>query len=135
MATVGGEMDHKGISDEPAHVIRDTTREVRIAAVGISVLLFLLSLTQDAYYIWRGNGWGPGFALLLLGWLGVFVGEFAWLANPALVVAWLALWKRRRQFIALAFAVTSLLLALSFLLDRGVQQVRAGPAPINTRNY
>ena len=51
--------------------------------IGFSVFLYLaacvapcLEVTQKSDPVW------PGWQILLMGWLGVLVGQFAWLANP-----------------------------------------------------
>src|SRR3954463_1280614 len=55
----------------------------RWALVGLSVALFLLCLTQDGYYVEGPDprAWASPAVLLSMGWLGVFEGVFAWLAN------------------------------------------------------
>ncbi len=82
-----------------------------------SVLLFLGSLTQDAYYLAGDNpeAWSASWGLLLIGWMGVFFGVFAWLANPLLVLSWL-LCLRGKQGAALIVSIAAVLFALSFLL-------------------
>ena len=60
-----------------------------------SILLFVASLTQDCFFIDRlenPRAWSNGFGLLAVGWLGVFTGVYSWLANPTLLIAWLAMW-------------------------------------------
>ena len=49
-----------------------------------SVLLFVASLTQDAYYLAGDNpdSWSASWVLLLMVWMGVFYGVITWLANP-----------------------------------------------------
>jgi hypothetical protein len=76
---------------------------VRTVFIGASILLFLVSLTQNGYYRDgdRGDAWAPSFSLLLVGWLGVFAGIPAWLANPMLAVAWWLMGRRRSALVAL----------------------------------
>lgn len=52
-----------------------------IAAVVVSLLLFLASLPLDAFYIDRADNpraWSLGFGLLCIGWVAVFDGVPAW---------------------------------------------------------
>ena len=60
--------------------------------MGVSILLFVISLTQNGYHIDDSDdrGWHPAVGLLLVGCLGAFTGVFAWLANPLLVATWTA---------------------------------------------
>lgn len=84
-----------------------------------SLLLFALSLANDAYSTSydAGSGGHPGVFLLLLGWLGIaWGGTLAWLANPALGVAW-AFFIRKRHGYSGAAAAVALLLMLSFLFQ------------------
>ena len=106
----------------------------------LSVSIYLLSLSQDAY------GYGNGaknnsFMILVTGWMGVFM-EFAgilewfvnifkhqtnefifgacftWIANPFLFVSWFTLFKKQKlSFWTSAFAT---LLSLSFLLFNNI---------------
>lgn len=96
--------------------------------VGLSILLFLVSLSQKAYHIDTDDHpthW-DGLALLLVGWAGLFQGVFAWLANPALFVAWILLLSRRRRTLAVYFSIAAVALALSFLLHRKILRNEAG---------
>ena len=94
-------------------ILRAST--IMLAATGVG--LFLLSLTQDGYYIdgTDPRAWAPAWGLLLFGWLGLFSGVFAWVANPLLVIGWI-LFIRRRYRAGLWTAIAALLLMLSFLL-------------------
>jgi hypothetical protein len=82
-----------------------------------SILLFLASLTQDAYYLAGDNpeAWAASWGLLLIGWMGVYFGVFAWLANPLLLLSWM-LFLRRKFGAAFVGSAAALLFALSFLL-------------------
>jgi hypothetical protein len=106
-------------------------RPFLVAAVlfSISILLFLLSLTQDVFYREqhpREPETETGLLLLLFGWLAVFEGVLAWLANPALFVAWITMWFR--PTFAAAAAVVSLLFSLSFL---GIHTIPPDPRVIS----
>lgn len=110
---------------EPKPRRRLTTTGAFIAA---SILLFLVSLTLNCYRTEGGgpHGWQPAFWLLLAGWIGLFAGIPAWLANPALGVAWLLMGMRRSALAALALTVASLGFALSFLLHQKIPIDEAG---------
>lgn len=87
--------------------------------VGVSILLFLASLTQNPFRTAspnepKGHYFG-GLALLLIGWVGVLGGIVAWLANPALLMAWIFTFSRYRRVEAVVCSVAALGLALSFL--------------------
>lgn len=96
--------------------------------VGISLALFLISLVLHCFYIDRPDpaAWAPGIALLLVGWLGMFDGIFAWLANPLLLLAWTAIWFPRLRFASFACALLALLFALSFLLHDDIMADEGG---------
>lgn len=87
----------------------------------VSVALFAACLTQDGYYIEGPNprAWSPAWGLFLFGWIGVFFGVFAWLANPLLLASWYLLHKHRYRS-SLYIASIALLLAGTFLLHSHV---------------
>jgi hypothetical protein len=93
-----------------------------------SVSLFAISLTQDCFYIDRTDrdAYALGLGLLLIGWLGVLVGVFAWLANPLLMVVWLLTLLGRQRMVAVACALGSLGFSLSFLLHDDIMANEAG---------
>ena len=78
----------------------------RLTIVLASVVLLVVCLTQDGFYIEGPNprAWASGFYLFLLGWLGLLSGTIAWFANPLLISAWVLFWLRR-YWIALALGV------------------------------
>lgn len=94
--------------------------QTRIAKTTLSIsgALYLVCLTQDGYYIDGPDpeAWAPAYGLLIAGWLGMFAGVFAWLANPLLFASWYLLTRSRH---GAAFFVSSgaLLFATSFLLQ------------------
>jgi hypothetical protein len=91
------------------------------------VLLFGLCLFGDGYYIEGPNprAWSPAWGLLAFGWLGVGAGGTAWLANPCLLLGWVAL-ARRWKPVSIILAASALLLVISFL---GVDRVIASEVP------
>lgn len=64
--------------------------------------------------------------LLLIGWLGVFEGIVAWLANPALLLAWIFTLSRKRRVEAVICSLAALGLALSFLSVKEMDRDEAG---------
>ncbi len=75
---------------------------VDVASISLYLTACLLpTINDDLGY--------PGFVLLAIGWLGLFVGQFAWYANPLLWAAWVSLWKEHcgRAIVlgAIAFAL------------------------------
>jgi hypothetical protein len=92
------------------------------------MLLFLASLPCDGFYIRQDDqsaSYGSGFELLLIGILGPLDGTYAWLANPALLVAWITLPLRPRA-VALGFSLAALGIALEFLRRQNVWLNEAG---------
>jgi hypothetical protein len=96
--------------------------------IACSVLVFVISLTQVGFTIDRRDpaGWSPSLLLLLIGWLGVFVGFPAWLANPALMLAWLLAFFRSARTAAFVCSLAAVVLALSFLLHKEILSDEAG---------
>ncbi len=79
----------------------------------ISIVLFLLSLTQKCYC--TTSNCSDSIMVFLIGWLGAFSGGAAitWFANPALMVSWLTFTKSpNTSLIASGIAA---LFALAFL--------------------
>ncbi len=85
----------------------------------ISIGLFLISLTQNAFYTADDpNAWSPGWALLAFGWLGACMGGGAaitWAANPFLVFSWLMQFTKQERLSAILGLIAALI-AASFLL-------------------
>ena len=68
----------------------------RFSIVATSASLFILSLTQPAFYIDRIDyaAWSNSFTLVAMGWLGALMGggaALAWFANPLLMLSWVLL--------------------------------------------
>ena len=109
-----------------------------------SITLFIISLTQESYCT---NQCGNSLAVFLVGGLGVLfeigaltdkylnintIGEvdytigatFSWLANPALLIAWLTY--KESKTTSLVFTIFSFVLMLSFLTFDEVIDNEAG---------
>ena len=109
------------VSDNHNH--RSYAGILRWCCLALSVLFFAVSLPCDGFYTGdknQPNPVGPGYFLLIIGLLGVADGHFAWLANPALLIAWLSMGLWRMRYISLKFSLIAVALALSFLLHRTI---------------
>jgi hypothetical protein len=86
-----------------------------------SIALYVASLLTDGFYVEGHNprAWSPGWGELVLGWVSVFQGTPAWLANPALFLGWFASVSRRRRM-AIVFSCTALVLMVSFVFVKSV---------------
>jgi hypothetical protein len=123
---VSDSVDWRQATRKPASAKAASRAIVRIA-LAVSILLCAASLTQPADHIGTPYprdidlGWG----VLITGRLGLFDGTVAWLANPALLSAWIfaALGHRSKAIIA---ATAALLFALSFLLNQQITIDEAG---------
>jgi hypothetical protein len=92
-----------------------------------SIAVFMTCLCFETVYL--DNRGQPGishfgFEMLLTGAWGLLVGEFAWLANPLLLVAWVLVFFGNRLFAAVLGCI-ALLLAFTFLASAQM------PADIN----
>ncbi len=87
-------------------------------ALGASVALFAACLLNDGYYIEGPNpdAWADARGLLMLGWIGIASGTFAWLANPALLLAWVLALKKKHS-LALVATIAAFVLMVTFLLQ------------------
>lgn len=83
----------------------------------VSICLFASALTQDGYLIDEPDphAWAPARALLLIGWIGIAHGQFAWLGNPLLIMSWIQ-FNSGKFTLGLKFACAALIFMLSFLL-------------------
>ena len=95
----------------------------------LSLGLFLISLTQPAFYIDRSDydAWSSPIGLLLVGWLPILGGEWSslpWLANPLIFLSWILIQKNQKAF--LWTGLLAVLLAVSFL---GVDEIMSSEAP------
>jgi hypothetical protein len=62
----------------------------------------------------------------LIGWVLIFEGVFAWLANPCLLVSWISMIVRPIPYEGIVGSVLALALTLSFLLQKQVTTNSAG---------
>jgi hypothetical protein len=88
-----------------------------LTTISLTVLLFVLSLTQNAYYINDGEEsiGALGLIALLLGFFGISSGSgIAWFANPCLFMSFIHL-KRDNLRKAKIFSFISVIFGLSFL--------------------
>lgn len=96
------------------------------AALLISILLFVVSLTQTAYCV-DGKCEGEGFLALATGWLGTISyggAAMAWLANPLLWLSWVIPFERR--ILKLSSAGLAMLFCLSFMYFDEIVKNEAG---------
>ena len=97
------------------------------AILAASLLAFAGALAGDGFYIDGPNprAWANGAGLLAFGWFGLFDGTYAWLANPALLAAWMLFHTSRAAWSAFAAAL-ALALMLSFLAATSIITNEAG---------
>jgi len=107
----------------------DQWKQHRKWALYLTLGLFLLSLTQPAFYIDRTDfdAWSSPIGLLLMGWLGILAGDsacLAWIANPLLILGVVSLFKFDR--FAPILGILALGVSLTFL---GQEQIISSEAP------
>lgn len=84
--------------------------------IGLSVLLFLLACATPCLEMsQKSDPTWYGLRILVLGWMGVLVGQFAWLANPLWLLG-LITFALRKWRVALIALGASLLFAANTLL-------------------
>ncbi|MEN7549933.1 hypothetical protein AAG747_18555 [Rapidithrix thailandica] len=98
-----------------------------------SLILFLASLTQPAFYIDREDkgAWSNSIGLVLTGWMGALMGggsALAWFANPLIFLAWIFTFKY--EIVPVILSVIASALALSFLL---FDKVISSEAPVYSK--
>ena len=85
----------------------------------LSVIAFVFSLTQKAFYVSNdASGWS-GVAALISGAVGVLGGYPAWLANPFLFASWILSLLQKQMWVTVC-AVVSAIFALSFLYHKEI---------------
>ena len=72
--------------------------------------------------------------MLCIGWIGIFGGVYAWLANPILLVAWTFILFHRNGR-ATILLIASLGLALSFLREKHWERDESGMHTANITGY
>lgn len=93
----------------------------------ISVVVFIISLTQKSYCSSFGLCDNFGFLSLFFGWIGVFmlhIPAFTWLANPLLLGSWIFFRKNPKTSFILSIIAFGLM--LSFLLVDEIISNEAG---------
>jgi len=102
----------------------DSIKKKRNTIVWISIGFFVFSLTQKCYY--TTNNCSDSIMVFLLGWFAVFSGGagIAWLANPFLILSWMA--TKRNSKHALWFCLLALCFSLSFLLFDTITDSESG---------
>ncbi|WP_174975685.1 hypothetical protein [Burkholderia contaminans] len=95
--------------------------------LAISVLLYLVAMFTAPFRTGAPapHPWADGWQVLLMGWMGVLVGIYAWLANPLVFAAWLLTAKRYRAQ-AVMLAGLALLFGMSFLSQHQIAVDEAG---------
>lgn len=76
-----------------------------------SVVLYIISLTQNAYILNQEQE-QYGYLVLIFGFYAVFDSGISWLANILIIFSWLF----RHKKTSLYFSLSALILGLSFLL-------------------
>lgn len=112
-----------------------TARLGRPAAwsLAASVLLFLASMPLDSFCIPGTCSEWPSYALLFMGWLNLYAfpsAGYVWLANPALLLAWLFAFTGRKS-LAVVLSLAALALSASFLrVPEVLVAEQQPPAPV-----
>jgi len=92
----------------------------------ISIILFLISLSQEAYCTTR-NCDAYGLSCLLMGFIGFFLGGacLTWLANPFLIISWIILYTKHYK-VSLVLSSIAIIIAMSFLFFKEIIVDEAG---------
>ncbi len=101
----------------------------RLFCLLASIAIFGVSLAGDGFYIDRlddPRAWAPGWVELLLGWILVFGGVIAWLANPLLFLGWILLIRRSTAPLSAGVTAVAALVAASFLLHHEIVTSEGG---------
>ena len=88
----------------------------------VSIVVFIISLTQPAYYIDRTDydAWSNSLLLLIFGWIGAMGGGsgLVWLANPFILISWISVFKNLKT--SIIFGALASIFSLLFLLFKKV---------------
>ncbi|WP_296318724.1 hypothetical protein [Winogradskyella sp.] len=82
----------------------------------MSIVLYIISLTQNCLFIENEEQSYYGFSLLIFGFYAVFDSGFSWLANILIVLSWGLRHKKYSIYISLL----ALVLAISFLFCKEI---------------
>lgn len=83
--------------------------------ISISAIIFVIAMTQPAFYQIRRDDMVIGSAMCLaIGAMGLLAGYFEWLANPLILFSWIAALRGRRYQSAVS-ATLALILMGAFL--------------------
>ena len=107
--------------------MENKNRNLKKLIVSLSATLFLISLTQDTYYISEMKDSVGSFGLIsfLLGWLDIFGPGISWLANPLLIISWFVLIYKNPK-ISLYLSFIAVVFSLSFLLFKDIIENEGG---------
>jgi hypothetical protein len=103
----------------------------RFIVLGVSLILFSIACLLPALVFLGNSGtdiW-QGYRILVFGWMGPMFGQFAWCANPLLLISMVTLVLRRWVITIVISILTLLLAANTFLLF--FQEVPADEAGVN----
>lgn len=93
-------------------------------ALTLSAAIFLVSLTQQTFYVNRveqPDAWANGFANLAFGLLS---GNPSWFANPLLFVAWIV--TKKKSIYPILFSAAAFAFAISFYFNGRVMGSESG---------
>lgn len=93
----------------------------------LALLFWLTSLPLKTYSAVGSDGakW-QGLLNLLIGVLGLFLGVYAWLANPLFLLAAVTYFTAENKIVPFILAALGLLFALSFLFQKNIPIDEAG---------
>ena len=94
------------------------------------VLLFAAACALPALHLTGRREVWTGVELIAMGWMGLTLGQYGWLANPAVLIA-LLLAMRGRTSLAIIFSFIAAALGLHTLWLLG-HEIKLGDEPFNT---
>ncbi|MFK7049096.1 hypothetical protein FLACOL_01838 [Flavobacterium columnare] len=107
--------------------MKNKHQNLKILIVSLSLILLLMSLTQNAYYIaeMKDSIGSFGLTSFLLGWFDIFGPGISWLANPLLIISWIVLIFKNSK-ISLYLSFMAVVFSLSFLFFKEIIVNEAG---------
>jgi hypothetical protein len=129
---------HSSENTAPGSAVSHPSGKARLIVLAVSIVLFALACASPTLIFLR-NGtsdetWA-GYMVLLLGWLGPFIGQFAWYANPVLFVGMITFLVRQWVATIVLIALSLLMAANTFLLFfQGVPADEAGVNMLTLQN-